>query len=70
MQSLLVKPYCIDDNPSHEKPNTKTTTNNISALPRVCPFISTIPRMTKHVHAPKLMSPNDLSCEINPFPRH
>ena len=67
MQSILVKPYSIDNKPSYAKPNTKTTTNNISALPRVSPSVSALPRTTKHVPVPRVMPPDDVSCENSPF---
>ena len=67
MQSLLVKPYYIDDNPSHEKPNTKTTTNKISALPRVSHSVSVLPIVLKHVPATNIMPPDDASCKNSPF---
>ena len=40
-QSLLIKPYSIDDNPSCTKSNTKSTTNNVSALLRVKKYACT-----------------------------
>ena len=70
MQSLLVKPYSIDNNPSHTKSNTKTTINSISALTRVSTSVSALKRVKKHVHVPNSILPDYESFEHGPFPHY